>query len=360
MQPTRRLIHEALFDLPVMPALAAMAVIATTATMAGCPSGNDGETDGGSDGGTISCGVATAGALVRCAEASRYSADLAFVAAERVPGSSHWQAVQDRIATRLTELGFTVELHDYGTGVNVIGVIEGTTRPTEQVLVGAHYDHIPGCPGANDNATGVAGALEVARVLSSSRFERTLIAAFWDEEERGLIGSAEWVTRASARGQNIVGSLNYDMIGFKSDLPNSQTLPSGLEILFPDEIQRLQDQQMKADFIAAIRDFGSEAMALNFFDFAEALGLNSVDLPLSDALKNSSMVSDLRRSDHAPFWMADYPAIFLSDSGEFRSDAYHCRGGIDDTARLDEAFAVQVVSASIGAMAETLVIAPSL
>ncbi|MDF1563942.1 MAG: M20/M25/M40 family metallo-hydrolase [Deltaproteobacteria bacterium] len=341
------------------PAALSVVLLSSLLLLTACPGEDSDGADGGVDGGAPVCGTATAGELVRCVEEARYSADLAFIAEERVPGSTHWQAVQDRIAGRLEELGFTVELHDYGTGINVIGTLPGTTTPTEEVLVGAHYDHIPGCPGANDNATGVAGALEIARVLSQAAFERTLVVAFWDEEERGLLGSIEYVTRADANGQDIVASFNYDMIGFKDDTPDSQTIPDGLDLLFPDEIGRLADRGYRGDFIAAIRDFQSEAVAFDFFDFADALGLEYADLPLSDALKNSPMVSDLRRSDHAPFWMAEYPAIFLSDSGEFRSDTYHCRGSIDDTATLDDAFAAQVVGATLGAMAEALVIDPT-
>src|SRR5690606_20146741 len=138
--------------------------------------------------------------LSQCVEAARYQADLEAIAMPREPESAHWQAVQDLCAERLEGLGFTVERHAYATGVNVIGVREGTSEPQRRVLVGAHYDHIAGCAGADDNASGVAGALEAARVLAMASFPRTLVVACWDEEERGLIGSRAYAERARTNG----------------------------------------------------------------------------------------------------------------------------------------------------------------
>ena len=95
-------------------------------------------------------------------------------------------------------LGYTVEREAYGTGVNVIGVLDGTSAPAEQVVISAHYDSVANCPGADDNGSGVAGVLEAARVLSTSQHKRTLVVACWDEEEKGLIGSSAFVARAAA------------------------------------------------------------------------------------------------------------------------------------------------------------------
>lgn len=172
--------------------------------------------------------------LVSEVDQQRYEQDLKTVAKARPPGSAHWQVVQDLCVNRLESLGFSVVREDYGTGVNVIGTLKGTTKPDEQVLISAHYDHIAGCAGADDNASGVAGALESARVLASQpRFDRTLIVACWDEEERGLLGSKAYAQAARDRGDQIVMSYVYEMIGYKDDTPDSQTLPAGIDLLFP-------------------------------------------------------------------------------------------------------------------------------
>ena len=109
-----------------------------------------------------------------CVDHSRLLADVEWIAKPRPPGSSHWRAVQLHCERTLRRYGFEVELHRDATGVNVIGVRSGGSQSHEQVVVGAHYDHLPGCPGADDNASGVAGALELARTLGPVDFQRTL------------------------------------------------------------------------------------------------------------------------------------------------------------------------------------------
>src|ERR1700755_2321856 len=143
-----------------------------------------------------------------------YEADLTAIAGTRSPGTPHWQEIQDLCASRFEELGFTVERQQYATGVNVIGVKMRTRKPAERVVVSAHYDSVPNCPGADDNGSGVAGTLEVARVPSKSSHDRTLVVACWDEEERGLIGAKAYVAHEKAAGTNIVLALVFEMIGY--------------------------------------------------------------------------------------------------------------------------------------------------
>lgn len=87
---------------------------------------------------------------------------------------------------------------------------------------------------------------------------------------------------------------------------------------------------------------------------AAVLGLPTISAVLDAAEKNSALFTDLRRSDHAAFWAADVPAIFLTDTGELRDASYHCVGGQDGVERLDFGFNARVVAATVGAAAETL------
>ncbi|MFH2006564.1 MAG: M28 family peptidase [bacterium] len=317
---------------------------------------------GGSDGGVGPdagwsgvCGTDSAEALMACVEQDRWLADLQFVAADRYPGTAHWQAVQDRCVTELEGLGFTVELHDYGTGVNVIGTLTGATLPAERVLLSAHYDHISDCPGADDNASGVAGLFEAVRVLTTASFDRTLVAACWDEEERGLIGSSYYAERALSEGQQLVANYVFEMIGVYKDAPNTQTLPSGLELLFWDEVEELADNEYRGDFIALIHDSDRSQQAVDdLVAMAALIGLRTVALGLDDTLKGSSYTSDLRRSDHASFWELDLPGIMISDTSEFRYPQYHCYDGDDVVANLTPFFATQVVQITVGAAARAL------
>lgn len=295
--------------------------------------------------------------LAAMVDPAKYLEDLVFVADVRPPGSVHWQAVQDLCIKRFKELGFTVERQEYGengTGVNVIGVREGTTSPEERVIVSAHYDHIPDCPGADDNGSGVAGLLEVARVLSEAEYARTLVVACWDQEEFGLVGSAAYAIRAKAQNENIIVSFVFEMIGFKSDEPDSQMVPMGFDLLFEEQTKWLADHDNRGDFLAIVPDEGAHDPAMLIVDHADKIGLPTVVLEVSAALKNSPVIADLRRSDHAPFWLNDYPAMMITDTANFRNPYYHCGAGPDVVENLDTEFAAQIIEATVSAAATTL------
>lgn len=98
---------------------------------------------------------------------------------------------------------------------NVVATKRGAARPEEIVVVGAHYDSVPGSPGANDNASGVAVVLEVARVLAGASTPRTIQFVLFAAEELGLFGSAAF---AEERRRGVVAMVNLDMVGWGSDL----------------------------------------------------------------------------------------------------------------------------------------------
>ena len=129
--------------------------------------------------------------MAACIDRERFEKDLRFIAQPREPGSDHWQAVQDLCAPRLESLGFEVERQRYGTGVNVIGRRGGASAPP--VLLGAHYDHIADCPGADDNATGVAVLLELARAWAALPMACPVQLVAFDLEESGCYGSLEFI-----------------------------------------------------------------------------------------------------------------------------------------------------------------------
>ncbi len=290
-----------------------------------------------------------------CVEQTRLEADLAFVAKDRPPGSTHWQAVQDLCKTRFEEAGMTVELHAYATGVNVIGVKTGADAPSKQVVVSAHYDHIPGCAGADDNATGVVGVLEMARLAKAATFSNTLVLACWDEEERGLIGARAYAQRAKSRGDDIVVMYSLEMIGFRTDVPSSQKVPAGFDLLFPEQLADLSADENRGNFLALLPDTAAVGPANDAAEHARAVGLKTYVLEITAGLKSNPIAADVRRSDHAAFWDQDFPAILVTDTSEFRYDPYHCRNGLsDDVANLDPAFLTQNVKASVGSAADAL------
>jgi len=289
-------------------------------------------------------------ALGRSVERARIERDVKRLARARAPGSPGWKQVQALLQQRLVELGFEIERHAYGTGVNVIGTLRGQSR--ERVIVSAHYDHIERCAGADDNASGLAAALELARVVSSGASVRSLVVAFWDEEERGLKGSLAYAKRSRAEGDPIVAAIAFDSIGFSRTAEHSQRVPVGFETLLPEQAALLAQRGYRGNFIALVANPSARGTAERITSFASALGLPWIGLEVS-ALQ-AAFVPDLFRSDHAAFWFADYPGLLLTDTAELRNPNYHCLGGNDGPATLDYEFLTQVTGSAAAAVAEAL------
>jgi Zn-dependent M28 family amino/carboxypeptidase len=282
-----------------------------------------------------------------------YQADLTTIAGPRSPRTTHWQEVQDLCADRFAQLGYTVERQAYSTGVNVIGVKTGTKLPDERVIVSAHYDSVLNCPGADDNGTGTAGTLEAARVLAMQPHDRTLVVACWDEEERGLIGSKAYVARAKAAGDSIILALVFEMIGYRSEAPMSQKSDPQLELVFPDAGAQIMANDYRGDFLLVVNDETATAAVADMQAVAKDIGLPVVNLSLLAALTKS--LDALRRSDHAGFWDAGYPAVFVTDTADYRNTHYHCLQGTSDAlADIDFDFAVQNVKVVVGAAVKAL------
>ncbi len=326
---------------------------ATTAVCdaaSGCGDGAVASTDSGAS--SRGCDDGTAQGLARCVQSERYLDDLRFIAMERAPASDYWMAVQNRCASTFEALGLEVERHSYGTGVNVLGVKAGTSEPERRVLIGAHYDHIEGCGGADDNSTGVAGVFEAARVLAAREYPRTLVAACWDEEERGLVGSTAYAQREVSAGRSFDVYFNFEMIGYVDDRPGSQQFPGGFDLVFAEVAARLEANQFRGDFIALMADTDARSAVEDFTVAADALGLKREVLLLSDPLRDA--LPDVRRSDHAPFWDRGIPAIMITDTANFRYAGYHCGDGPDTIERLDIDFATAVTGATVAAAAAAL------
>lgn len=280
-------------------------------------------------------------------------ADIAFMAREdRAEDSEHRVAVRRFCGQRLSQLGFDVErqsIPELGI-TNVIGTLPG--RSPETVLVSAHYDSIRDCRGADDNASGVAGVLETARVLAQSRHQRTLVAACWDGEEIGRLGSKTYAQAAVESRMPIEVVYVYEMIGYTDPTPFAQTTPSGFSLLYPDQYAWLRDHRYRGDFIAWVYDDDAQRFISDVTEAGEQLTLPVMELPVSNV--DSPYIEDLRRSDHASFWDAGIPAVMITDTAGFRNPNYHCLGGGDDPETLDYEFAVKVVRLTTRVVREAL------
>jgi Zn-dependent M28 family amino/carboxypeptidase len=277
---------------------------------------------------------------------ARLKADVAAVAVERHPRSPGWLKVQRLIQKRLEEAGLAVATEAFaGGGRNVIATAKGTTKPEELVILSAHYDHIPGCAGADDNASGVAVLLEAARVLGTARGGRTLVLAFWDHEEAGLFGSRDYAARAESNGTEIAVMISLDGVGFADRRPKSQTLPDGIDVVLPEMVRELEANEHRGDFLAVIGDEGSSAAIAAFDELGHKRGLNVMGAGLSKLSRLALL--DAARSDHASFWLAGYPGILITDTANFRNPNYHCGAGPDVPESLDYDFLARVALTTI-------------
>lgn len=296
----------------------------------------------------VSSSVSAAGTTPDSAQRARLKADVEKVAIRRAPGSPGWKTVQTLIKERLQELGYAPELEPFDPGgVNVLARKLGSKSPHEIVILSAHYDHLQGCDGADDNASGVATVLEAARFFQSKTPERTVLLAFWDREESGLEGSLFHAKEAKARGDRITQMISLDGVGFASSAPGSQRFPPGIEALLPDVHARAAKNNFKADFITAIGDSDSAETVSNMEKLGTALNQPTYGLALS-VLKRLAL-SDAARSDHASFWLHGFPAILVTDTADFRNPRYHCGRGPDSAASLDYEFLNRVTSVVISA-----------
>jgi Peptidase family M28 len=331
------------------------AVLACVWLLLGCPRGVDGPThapDTAAAPALPPCPASDPAGVAACVDQQRLLADLQAIVGPRPPGSVHHREVGSHCDTVLAELGFSIERERFATGVNVLGTLAGARA--DRVLIGAHYDHIPGCAGADDNASGVAAVLELARVLARKPWDRTLVVACWDDEESGLVGSRAHVAARTDSSPAIAVAFNFDGIGVARREPGTQAVPTGLGVLFPAAVAELHARGDRGDFIAVLTDHQAAVHARRFAAHAATLELPTTVLELSRLWITLPLAIDLRRSDHAPFWDAGIPAVMLSDTAEFRTPSYHCRSAPDTIDRLDLKFMRDVVAASAYAIAHAL------
>ncbi len=206
---------------------------------------------------------------------------------------------------------------------NVEVEIRGASRPQEIVLVGAHYDSAPDSPGADDNASGVAAMLALARHFATAKPRRTLrFVGFANEEPpyfwREEMGSLVYAKRSRERGEHIVAMLSLESVGVYSTAPGSQHYPLGLGLLYPS----------RADFVAFVGNVYSRPLVHQAIaSFRIAATLPSLGAALPNAIPGVGW------SDHWAFWQQGYPGIEITDTALFRNPLYHTPG--DTPRRLD-------------------------
>ena len=191
--------------------------------------------------------------------------------------------------------------------------VGGRGRADEIVVIGAHYDSIPGCPAANDNGSGVAAMLEIARLLADRTFARTLrFVAFVNEEppffQTSRMGSMVYAQRCRQRREKVVAMISLETIGYYSDEPASQRYPFPFSLFYPSV----------GNFIGFIGNLASRRLVRRVVSsFRE-----HTSFPCEGAAV-PGWITGIGWSDHWAFWKAGYPALMATDTALFRYPWYH-------------------------------------
>lgn len=194
-------------------------------------------------------------------------------------------------------------------------------------LIGAHYDSVSGCPGANDNASGVAALLELSRLLSGrSRVRHIRFVAFVNEEPpffmTDSMGSRVYARRCRARGEKIAAMFSLETIGYYSAIPGSQHYPG------PAVFQRLYPET--GDFIGFVSNFASRPLLRK-----AGREFRRRTLFPSEGVSAPADIPGIAWSDHWSFWQEGYPAVMITDTAPFRYPHYHQRSDTPDKLSYD-------------------------
>ena len=257
---------------------------------------------------------------------------------EKLDQSADW------IEDSLTSAGCQVERQSFEVDqcacYNVIAEIAGKGRADEIVVVGAHYDSVTGSPGANDNASGVAAVLALARAFAGAEIARTLrLVAFANEEppffKSDEMGSFVYAQSCREREDNILGMLSLETIGYYSHAANSQHYPFPLSFFYPST----------GNFIGFVGNLASRKLVRQItraFKQHTDFACESAAVP--------GVIAGVDWSDHWSFWKHGFPAVMVTDTALFRYPHYHTPEDTPD--KLDYDGFTRVTAGLAGAVGE--------
>lgn len=236
------------------------------------------------------------------------------------------QAVETYIIHSLESYGYTVHRHPFEVEGKIFhnlsaGCPLGAPRP--KLIVGAHFDAVGGSPGADDNASGIAGLLEAARLLACDPCCEALSFIAFNAEEYGMLGSKALVAAFRQEKIPVAGMISLEMIGYSDTRPGSQDIPAVLKPFYPNT----------GDFLALVGAKGCRKIlkcAETSYKLVKGLKVETLSLP-----GKGHLLPAVRLSDHSPFWDAGFPALLVTDTSFFRNPHYHHPSDTVETLDLD-------------------------
>ena len=231
----------------------------------------------------------------------------------------------DYLEEKMISFGCNVKRQSFiftgNTYHNIIGELRGD-EGSEMLVIGAHYDTVPGTPGADDNASGIAGLLELARLNTLSPSSKTVRFVAFTLEEPPLfktrhMGSYIYAESLWKEKTKIEGMICLEMIGYFCDKKGCQYYPLHFfKWLYPE----------KGDFIAFVGNISSKA----FTKRVKNAFHRTATLPV-ESLNTISLVPGVDFSDHSSFWDFGYHAFMITDTAFYRNPHYHTAGDEADT-----------------------------
>ena len=229
----------------------------------------------------------------------------------------------DHIKSELTSYGYAVATQPYiykdRTYENIFVEKQGRKMPDKVIVVGAHYDTVTGTPGADDNASGIAGILELARLLADEPFDMSVQFVAFALEEPPLfrsrfMGSYVYARSLKRTGKSVEGMICLEMIGYFTDEPGSQVYPLPFfRWIYPTT----------GNFITLVSNLRSKGF-LKRIRVGFKMGTN---LPV-ETLSTVSIVPGVDFSDHRSFWKFGYNAVMVTDTAFYRNPNYHEKGDV--------------------------------
>lgn len=227
-------------------------------------------------------------------------------------------AAADFVQAELKSYGFKPRRQSYKVRGfechNIDAELKGSKLPKEIIIIGAHYDSFTGTPGANDNGSGTAAMLVLAKQFAKAKPERTLRFVAWTNEEppyfqnRGLMGSWVYAEECRKNNDDIKAVLSLETMGYFTDAKDSQKYPAPLSLMYPST----------GNFIGFVSNLNSRSLQRRVIKtFREHAKIPSEGASLPDALPGVGW------SDHWSFWQEGYAGIMVTDTAPFRYPHYH-------------------------------------
>lgn len=250
------------------------------------------------------------------------------IARERDPylNSGGHFLVREYIRESLTQWG-EVEIHEFNfngkTHQNLIlNLNSASSLNLSPILIGAHYDAVPGTPGADDNATGVAVLLEMAEVFASHPLNYPVRIVAFDLEEYGLLGSTAYAKYLKDKQEKLRLMLSLEMLGYCNDTQDSQIYPDLIKPFYSD----------RANFIALV---GNLSAILDMNRLGKQMKQHGTPIEILPDPSAGKLVPITGFSDHRPFWQQKYRAIMVTDTAMLRNPHYHKASDTIKTLDLD-------------------------